>query len=90
MQARATRSTGSAGTGYWEAKQQKDPTIQQMVYEFEFSTDLSHWRTVGGEDPDWVLLETPDEIKIQSRYETLQGHGFLRVKMTQLSPAGGS
>lgn len=90
MQARATRSTGSAGTGYWEAKQQKDPTIPQMVYEYEFSTDLGHWRTVGSEDPDWVLLETPDEIKIQSRYATLQGHGFLRVKMTQLPPVGGS
>jgi len=86
VQGRAVRSTSTATPGHWETKMTKADVVPPVTYEYEFSTDLQTWRTIGDNDPDWLLINDPDpagEIKVQSRSEQLSGGGFLRVKMSQ-------
>jgi hypothetical protein len=84
VQARATRSTDSAGTAYWETSHRKtEAAYPPIKYEYEYSTDMVNWTVVGDDHPDWVVIETDTEIKARSKHETLAGNGYLRVKSTQ-------
>ncbi len=93
VQGRATRSTSSATAGYWETKITKTETSPPTHYSYEFSTDLTKWSPVVGDDsdPNWQLSETfpdaltqtPGELKVQSKNPQLSGSGFLRVKTLQ-------
>ena len=86
VQARAVRSIASAAPGHWETKMTKANVVPAITYEYEFSNDMQTWRTIGDNDPDWILTNDADPggvIKVQSRTEQLVSPGFLRVKMTQ-------
>ena len=90
VQGSAVRSTDTSTDGHWETKMGKFPgsslpsTLSTPVttYEYEFSSDMQNWRSIQAGDPDWELIETADEIKVQSRSAVLTGAGFLRVKTT--------
>lgn len=86
VQGRAVRSTATALPGHWETKVTKADVVPPVTYEYEYSSDLQTWRTIGDNDPDWLVINDADpagEIKVQSKSEQLSGGGFLRVKMTQ-------
>ncbi|MCF7731894.1 MAG: hypothetical protein K9N23_09405 [Akkermansiaceae bacterium] len=90
VQGRVLRSTGTSGSGYWETKHPKViNAYPEISYDYEFSSDLKNWRIVGGDDPEWELVNSDTEIKIRSRAEKLSGQGFLRLKMTQAAPSIG-
>jgi len=60
--------------------------VPPVTYEYEFSSDMQNWRSIGDNDPDWILINDADpagKITVQSRAEKLVGPGFLRVKMSQ-------
>ena len=81
---RATRSTSTATTGYWESKTAKlQHASPAVTYQYEYSTDLTHWSTIGNDDPNWLVIDTPEDIKLQSKKAQFEGAGVLRVKMTQ-------
>jgi hypothetical protein len=94
VKGRATRSTTAATPGFWEMKTIKADVYPAISYEYEFSTDLQTWRTIGIDDPDWLLINTdadpatntPGEIKVQSKHAQLTGVGFLRVKKAETTP----
>ena len=84
VQARPTRSTDSAGTSHWETSQPKtESAYPPITYEYEFSADMQNWSVVTADNPDWLVIDSETEIKIQSKHEMLSGAGFLRVKSTQ-------
>lgn len=86
VQGRAVRSTTGATAGHWETKMTKVMTSPAHTYEYEYSTDMLSWRTIGDNDPDWQLTNDADpagEIKVQSKADHLTGSGFLRVKISE-------
>jgi hypothetical protein len=44
---------------------------------------MQNWSVVTADNPDWLVIDSETEIKIQSKHEMLSGKGFLRVKSTQ-------
>ena len=84
VEGRAVRSTSSASAGYWETKTAKMQNVSPAItYQYEFSADLKNWSVIGNDDPNWLVIDTTQEIKLQSRNARLEGRGFLRVKKTQ-------
>ena len=86
VQGRAVRSTTTATAGHWETALTKVMTSPPLIYEYEYSSDMQNWRTIGANDPDWLLTNDADpagEIKVQSKADRLIGTGFLRVKMSE-------
>lgn len=84
VQGRAERSTESANSGYYQMAEPKTlGAWPPITYAYEFSQDLENWSVVTEDNPDWQVVETDTEIRIQSRHETLSGQGYLRLKATQ-------
>ena len=86
VQGRAVRSTATAIPGHWETSINKANVVPPVTYEYEFSNDMQNWRSIGDNDPDWLLINDADpagKITVQSRADKLVGPGFLRVKMSQ-------
>lgn len=84
VQARAVRSTDTTGAGHLELKHPKtEAAYPPISYEYEFSTDMVNWTVVGSDDPDWLVIDSDTEIKIQSKHEKQTGNGYLRLKSTQ-------
>jgi len=82
VQGRAARSTATATAtaGCWETSMPKVVAAPAVTYTYEFSSDMQTWRPIGDNDPDWQVINTNGEIKLQSRSSRLTGSGFLRVK----------
>ncbi|KAB2641660.1 MAG: hypothetical protein DVB25_01220 [Verrucomicrobia bacterium] len=98
IQSRATRSTSTTAstaststttpaTGHWETSMTKAVVSATVSYTYEFSSDMQTWRSIEANDPDWQVIDTNSEIKLQSRSSQLNGTGFLRTKIVDTTPA---
>ena len=74
----------AGGGGYDFGMTKKVYSVPELVYEIEKSTDLINWTTIGLNDPNWQLTDTPTSIKITSIGSVLVGNEFVRMKVTPL------
>lgn len=55
--------------------------VPKLRYSIEYSTNMVNWTEITSSNPDWILVETLNEIKVSDSGATQKTGGFFRTKV---------
>ena len=78
----STKNDSSNGNWVYRVskRENSDPALE---YAIERSVDMNEWIKVTKDDPNWELIESPQEIKVISRTQNLNGGNFFRGRAVE-------